>query len=96
MLALFELEIPGVCWFNLIRIFVLLDRVWACSLSYPLSGQFLPSLPASKTWDIFWQECQSSIKLLHHKLVVAKGEGEGVGWTGNLGLIDASYCIWNG
>ena len=25
-----------------------------------------------------------------------QGEGEGVGWTGNLGLIDANYCIWNG
>ena len=25
-----------------------------------------------------------------------KGEGEGVGWTGSLGLVDAKYCIWNG
>ena len=23
-------------------------------------------------------------------------EGEGVGWTGNLGLIDADDCLWNG
>ena len=30
------------------------------------------------------------------KLVVAKGEGEGVGWMGCLGLIDADYCFWNG
>ena len=30
---------------------------------------------------------------LENKLVVAKGEGEGVGWTGNLGLIDANYCF---
>ena len=22
--------------------------------------------------------------------------GGGVGWTGNLGLIDANYCLWNG
>ena len=29
-----------------------------------------------------------------NRLVVA--EGEGVGWTGNLGLIDANYCLWNG
>ena len=28
--------------------------------------------------------------------VVAKGDGEGVGWTGSLGLIDADYCLWNG
>ena len=29
------------------------------------------------------------------RLVVVEGEGEGVGWTGNLGLIDANYCLWN-
>ena len=23
-------------------------------------------------------------------------EGEGVGWIGSLGLIDADYCLWNG
>ena len=28
---------------------------------------------------------------LENRLVVAKGEG--VGWTGNLGLIDADYCF---
>ena len=33
---------------------------------------------------------------LENRLVVAKGEGEGVGWTGNLGLIDANYGLWNG
>ena len=31
-----------------------------------------------------------------NRLVVANGEGEGVGWIGNLGLIDAKYCLWNG
>ena len=33
---------------------------------------------------------------LKNRLVVTKGDGEGVGWTGNLGLIDASNCLWNG
>ena len=33
---------------------------------------------------------------LENRLVVAKGEEEGVGWMGSLGLIDAVYCIWNG
>ena len=33
---------------------------------------------------------------LENKLMVAKGEGEGAGWTGKLGLIAANYCIWNG
>ena len=30
---------------------------------------------------------------LENSLAVAKGEGEGVGWTGSLGLIDANSCI---
>ena len=33
---------------------------------------------------------------LENRLVVAKGEGEGVGWMESLGLIDANYCLWNG
>ena len=33
---------------------------------------------------------------LEKRLVVAEREGEGVGWTGNLGLINADYCLWNG
>ena len=32
---------------------------------------------------------------MEKRLVVAEGEGEGVGWIGNLGLIDANYCLWN-
>ena len=31
---------------------------------------------------------------MENRLVVAKGEG--VGWTGNLGFINANYCLWNG
>ena len=26
----------------------------------------------------------------------SQGGGEAVGWTGNLGIIDANYCLWNG
>ena len=33
---------------------------------------------------------------LENRLVFAKEEVEGVGWTGSLGLVDANYCIWNG
>ena len=33
---------------------------------------------------------------LENRLVVAKGEGEGVGWMGSLGLIDTDSCLWNG
>jgi len=31
---------------------------------------------------------------LENRLVVAKGEG--VGWTGSVGLINANYSIWSG
>ena len=30
---------------------------------------------------------------MENRLVVAKGEGEGVEWTRNLGLIDGNYCL---
>ena len=35
---------------------------------------------------------------LENRLVVAKGEGEeeGLGWNGNLGLIETDYGLWNG
>ena len=31
-----------------------------------------------------------------NRLVVAKGEGEGMGWTVSQGLVGANYCIWSG
>ena len=37
---------------------------------------------------------EKKIMDLENRLVVAKGEG--VGWIGSLGLIDANYCLWNG
>jgi len=33
---------------------------------------------------------------MENRLVVAKGEGEGVGWLGSLGLIHENCCIWSG
>ena len=33
---------------------------------------------------------------LENRLVVAKGEGEGGGWTESWGLISVIYCIWSG
>ena len=33
---------------------------------------------------------------LENRLVVAKGEEEGVVWTWSLVLVDANYCIWSG
>ena len=39
---------------------------------------------------------EKKIMDLEMRLVVTKGEVEGVGWIGNLGLIDVDYCLWNG
>ena len=39
---------------------------------------------------------QKKIMDVENRLVVAKEEGEAVGWIGGLGLIDANYCFWNG
>ena len=36
---------------------------------------------------------ENKIMDLVNRLVVAKGEG--VGWMGNLGLINSDYCHWN-
>ena len=33
---------------------------------------------------------------LENRLVVPRGEREGVGGTGSLGLMGANYCSWNG
>ena len=30
---------------------------------------------------------------LENRFVVARGQGEGVGWIGSLGLIDTDYCL---
>jgi len=39
---------------------------------------------------------EKKIMDLEIRLVVAWGEGEGVGWIGRLGLMDANCCFWNG
>ena len=38
---------------------------------------------------------EKKIMDMENRLVVAKGEKR-EGWIGNLGLIDANYCLWNG
>ena len=37
---------------------------------------------------------EKKIMDMENRLVVA--EGEGVGCTGNMGIIDTNYCLWNG
>ena len=39
---------------------------------------------------------EKKIMDLENRLVVAKGEREGVGWMRSLELIDANCCLWNG
>ena len=35
-------------------------------------------------------------KLMDLETLVAKGEREGRGWSGSLGLVDVNCCIWSG
>ena len=39
---------------------------------------------------------EKKIMDLENRLVVALGEGEGVGGIGSFGLMDANYCFQNG
>ena len=39
---------------------------------------------------------ENKIMALEDRLVAAKREGEGTGGTGNLGLRDVNYSLWNG
>ena len=39
---------------------------------------------------------EKNLMNLENRLVVAKGEGEGVGRTRSLGLVEANRCIWSG
>ena len=39
---------------------------------------------------------EKKIMDLENRFVAAKGEEEGVGWIGNLGLIDVNCCLRNG
>ena len=39
---------------------------------------------------------EKKIMGLENKLVVVKGEGEGVGWIGSLGLMNSDYSFRNG
>ena len=39
---------------------------------------------------------EKKIMDMEDRLVVAKRKGKGVGGTGNLGLVDVNYCLWNG
>ena len=38
---------------------------------------------------------EKKIMDMENRFVAAKREGEGGGWTGNLELIGANYCLWN-
>ena len=51
----------------------------------------------SNTWHK-WNYLQKRNKLMdvENRFVVAKGEGEPVGWSGIWGLVYANYCIWSG
>ena len=67
--------------------------------SYALYGSIYiwPIECLFKTFFSFWL-CLQQMEILRPRteLVVAKGEGEEVGWTESLGLVDANCYTWSG
>ena len=57
----------------------------------------LDNLIPSEVWNRIYAQMnlftEKKIMDLENRLVVAKGEGKGVGWIGSLGLIDALCCL---
>ena len=47
-------------------------------------------------FQIIYLQKRNKLMDMESRLVVAKGEREGVGWTRSRGLVDANYCIWSG
>ena len=51
-------------------------------------------------WNLIYdtKELSTEKKLMdmENRLVVAKEDGYGEGWTGSLGLTDANSCLWSG
>ena len=41
----------------------------------------------------FYLQNRNSFIDMEDRLVLPRGRGEGVGWTGSLGLVDANYFI---
>ena len=66
------------------------------SLAEPGQGLTLTTPEVAQVYGMVVKSLGSSILDLENRLIVAKREGKGGGWTGSLGLIDANYCLWNG
>ena len=52
-------------------------------------------------WNLIYGTKETFHRKENHGLGVQtcgcqRGGGEGVGWIGSLGLIDADYCLWKG
>ena len=63
---------------------VALFRTFLWLKSVPLSMYHIFSVHSSVNGHV------NGLTDRENRLVVAKGEGEGVGWTGSLGLVDAN------
>ena len=61
------------------------------------SEQYLPAYTTahSNARSLLKLSTEKKVLDLENTLMVAKEDGEGVGWIGILGLIDADYCLWN-
>ena len=55
-------------------------------------------ISGNKTWHklTYLQKKKNKFMGMENRFVVARVEGEGVGWTGILWLVYSNCCIWNG
>ena len=51
---------------------------------------------ATATWNLSLSIEKKQSRGLGEQTCGFQGRGGGVGWIGNLGLIEANYCPWNG
>ena len=75
------------------------NKIMPCAATWMELQTFILSKVSQKEESFMAQMNPSTEKKIvdiENRLMVAKREGEGVGWTGNLGLTDANYCLWNG
>ena len=73
-------------------------RLILCEVSQKEKGKYHMISLISGTQYMTQMNLSTEKKImdLENRFVVVKGEREGMGWTGSLGLIDANYCLWNG
>ena len=65
-------------------------------LKYTISSEYLKTEYYKNILSARENHVMEYLSLQFYKDNFVVAEGEGVGWTESLGLIDANYCTWSG